>query len=559
MKKRLTCIALAAMLLFTAMPVRAAESGPRLVTGYIYDDMKTASEGLLAVKLGKEWGYIDGTGRVVVSPQYDYCAQFSEGRAAVNQNGKWAFIDREGALLTEFAYDDVQTFSEGLCAVRQGGKWGYIDGSFSLVIPCQFDAANLFSEGLAAVMKGGKYAYIDANGAAATGYRYTAARGFSEGLAAVSGENGKWGYIDKTGKTVVPLEYELAYRFEGGRGVLEGRQNGQAIFAIADKSGRLTVDRLWQWMGMFSDGLAAVKIDGRAGFADGSGKLKISARFESTGMFSDGFAAVKFGGKWGYIKRDGTLLTSYAFDEAGPFSGGLAPVKTGGRYTFIHPDGALLSAFSFDAVGTPSDGLCPVAKGGKYALFHDGTAAVNTSPFIGASAWALPELNEAAEAGMTASVDASADYSLLVTRETLAELAMTFYELAGGAPPSGDIKNPFADTSNAAVIRAFGLGIVTGRSPTAYRPDDPVTREELCVILSRLVKTLGVTLKEGTPLSFSDGAKISPWAKSAVSEISGAGLVKGYSDGTFRPSAGTTIEQAVLVLYRLFTAEGVES
>jgi hypothetical protein len=44
------------------------------------------------------------------------------------------------------------------------------------------------------------------------------------------------------------------------------------------------------------------------------------------GRFSDGLAAVKLNGKWGYIDKDGKTVISPQFDQAVPFQNGLAQV-----------------------------------------------------------------------------------------------------------------------------------------------------------------------------------------------------------------------------------------
>lgn len=54
----------------------------------------------------------------------------------------------------------------------------------------------------------------------------------------------------------------------------------------------------------FSEGLAAVKINGKWGFIDKTGKMVIPATFSGAKDFSEGLAAVEINGKWGYIRYD---------------------------------------------------------------------------------------------------------------------------------------------------------------------------------------------------------------------------------------------------------------
>lgn len=143
--------------------------------------------------MGGKKRYIDGTGRLVISPQWDTANTFSEGRAAVcigecdidHQNGfrnkgypqpieeleqtfKYGFIDESGKLVVNPAFEAAQDFSEGLAAVcvglgcysgtkheKEETKWGFIDKSGAMVILPQFAYVTPFKEGLAMVCIGG--------------------------------------------------------------------------------------------------------------------------------------------------------------------------------------------------------------------------------------------------------------------------------------------------------------------------------------------------------------------------------------------------------------------
>lgn len=123
------------------------------------------SERLAAVKVGKLAGFIDWTGRVVIEPRFEAALPFSEGRAAIREGGKWGFVDRSGAVIIEPRFDEVREFSEGLAAVRQGKHWGYIDPEGAVAIQPQYKHVLSFHGGLAKVFVGGKSSiYIDMQG-----------------------------------------------------------------------------------------------------------------------------------------------------------------------------------------------------------------------------------------------------------------------------------------------------------------------------------------------------------------------------------------------------------
>ena len=53
-------------------------------------------DGIGAVRVDKQWGYITATGDFFITPRFEDADLFFEGLAAVEKNGKWGFIDREG-------------------------------------------------------------------------------------------------------------------------------------------------------------------------------------------------------------------------------------------------------------------------------------------------------------------------------------------------------------------------------------------------------------------------------------------------------------------------------
>ena len=51
---------------------------------------------------------------------------------------------------------------------------------------------------------------------------------------------------------------------------------------------------------------------------------------------------------------------------------------------------------------------------------------------------------------------------------------------------------------------------------------------------------------------FSDNAQVSNWAKDAMSSMVGCGIINGTSDNTLAPKANVSIEQAAILIYRLY-------
>ncbi len=96
-------------------------------------------------------------------------------------------------------------------------------------------------------------------------------------------------------------------------------------------------------------------------------------------------------------------------------------------------------------------------------------------------------------------------------------------------------------------------GIVNGYPDNTFRPNASLTREQMAALINRYVKYTGITpLKSTDPLSFfTDGEKISSWAKSDVDYMRMTGIVTGKTGGAFDPLGNLTRAEAATVMTRL--------
>lgn len=95
-------------------------------------------------------------------------------------------------------------------------------------------------------------------------------------------------------------------------------------------------------------------------------------------------------------------------------------------------------------------------------------------------------------------------------------------------------------------------GLVTGYSSTKFGTDDPITREDIAVLVDRYVKFMGYNLKTKPQVdSFKDAADISSYAKDAVEACRLAGLYYGYTDGTLKPKENVTRAEVAAIIERM--------
>ncbi len=86
--------------------------------------------------------------------------------------------------------------------------------------------------------------------------------------------------------------------------------------------------------------------------------------------------------------------------------------------------------------------------------------------------------------------------------------------------------------------------IVTGDGNGNFRPDDYITRQDICVILSRL----GEMDDSSVDSSFADDGEISDYAKTAVYTMKKNGVVNGIGDNRFAPKVNATRAEAAKII-----------
>jgi hypothetical protein len=139
----------------------------------------------------------------------------------------------------------------------------------------------------------------------------------------------------------------------------------------------------------------------------------------------------------------------------------------------------------------------------------------------------------------------------LLTRAQLVKLLANF----DGADLSGYTASSFSDVSKGAwytapIAWAAEHGYVTGYSDGTFHPNDTVTREQMCTILSRYLADHQYVAAQALS-SFTDEAQISGYAANHVYTCAALGLISGMEDGSFSPKTGTTRAQAATVFVRM--------
>ncbi len=187
-------------------------------------------QGLLAVRKGEKWGFIDKTGEWVISPEWENALPFAEdGLAIVTKDKKLGFIDTRGNLVIPTTWFEARHMSGGVVAVRDKNKWGLLNKDGSTVVePAWEIPPQVLDEGLLGFQvdyEDDRMGAIDSRGKIVVAPRYDHIWPFGHGLAKVNRE-GKAGFINRSGEEIIPLQYDYVSPFsEGGMAIVKLGEN----------------------------------------------------------------------------------------------------------------------------------------------------------------------------------------------------------------------------------------------------------------------------------------------------------------------------------------------
>lgn len=217
--------------------------------------------------------------------------------------------------------------------------------------------------------------------------------------------------------------------------------------------------------------------------------------------------------------------------------------KSDSRYTFSMPGRNVTVSADFQPAG--SAGSCPRDESCPLSRFTD----------VDMSSWYHDGLHYCLEHGLMIGVSDTLFRPEGTT--TRAQVAVILWRLENS--PVVDYAMTFEDVDadswyGEAARWAASEEIIVGYGNNRFGPDDPVTREQLAVMLYRYAQYKGydVGIGEDTNiLSYTDFDQLGEWAVSAMQWACGAGIINGTGDGsTLSPQGEATRAQAAAMLMR---------
>lgn len=233
------------------------------------------NDGMLAIKVGMNWGFVNTLGELVIQTEYNDVTDFYDGYAlAINKNETFV-LDKNGKetkVITKDKIKSVHHFSEGMAPIQVGLKYGFVNEKGVIIIEPQF---------------------------LSVGY-------FSNGLAWARTNNNKLGYIDTKGKWVIEPKFYATRIFDKKSG--RTRVKDKSGWGYVNSKGEILRIKEAQVFNDFEDGLCALRVNNLWGFIDGDGKWAIEPKYTAVTSFTNGFAGVRVKEKWGVINQKGEMV-----------------------------------------------------------------------------------------------------------------------------------------------------------------------------------------------------------------------------------------------------------
>lgn len=346
------------------------------------------------------YGYSDIKFNTIIKPQYDYGKAFLGGYCVVKKNNKWGVIDVNNKVIVPFEYDEIQNFGNKLFSLKQDrilklcrinkGNFEIYKGDFSDIRPKDRGFIVVSMEGLFGIVGNDLKELIPCK--LENIYEY------NDGMICsiiFQDEERLRGYYNEKSKEVIPHKYILATSFDNSMaGVMSANKEIVPVrpdepcchvanhcfhvhyhneyWEIIDKNGNRLIELTFDTVYAPTDGMMAVRKDGKWGFVNNKGNLVVKFEYDRVNQFKDGFAAVEKNGKTKFINKKGKSITEPIYEqiensyETYTFINEFAIVKKGFKYGVIDKKGKEVVSFDYYILKRYSDGLICAEKNGKY-------------------------------------------------------------------------------------------------------------------------------------------------------------------------------------------------
>ncbi len=311
---------------------------------------------LFPVQIDGKYQYIDGEGKIIITPQFSEASVFREGLALVKlygENQKYGYIDEFGKFVISPNYLSASVFSEGKAwVVTNNSAPSAIDAKGNILFTLQdAESVNNFHENLAAystIINGEiKWGFVDENGKVVITPQFYDTRKFSNSMCAVQNKEGLWGYIDIKGNVKINYQFKLAGDYVNNNAVV---YNSSDKGGLIDNEGKYVINPQFDFL-IIDDNKILISQNNKYGWVDMNGKYIINPQFENASPFvHNDLTSVQIGEKFGYIDLKGKVVIDPQFERAYPFNGEFAVIVSGGKFGLINKEGKFVVNPQYDGI-----------------------------------------------------------------------------------------------------------------------------------------------------------------------------------------------------------------
>jgi hypothetical protein len=238
------------------------QQAKRIDHGNITQINKMLEKGLVGVKYGKRYGFMDQSGYLVIPPKFKDVQPFAHGVAVVSEDESEGYyvIDEKGRRISDLNFEQIFDFHHGFGIGALKGKdsethWGAIDSLGHVVIP---------------------FRYGQFFGALGDGYSACPTLGSWESYMT---EQHPFEILDRKGRLVCKSNLDFQDNFQEGLILVVEHEK----YGFADTLGRIVIPCTWDWACPFQKGLAWVKKNERYGFINHQGEAVIPVKYGNWG------------------------------------------------------------------------------------------------------------------------------------------------------------------------------------------------------------------------------------------------------------------------------------
>jgi hypothetical protein len=289
-------------------------------------------------KKGKDWGFMNMKGEVIVKPEFDQQPSFGVNGIALVQDFDLA------KHKTEYHFVKITD--------------GKVKESWQ-----KWDLAGEFHDGLAPVRKENmQVQFINENFKVVFTAKAEEVAYFNEGLAAFKNKAGKWGFLNKKGKVAIKAKYDFVRSgFVNGRAVVGSNKDGERTFKIINKSGKTVLNLKDKYDNVISISEDLIKVEENGyGFIDLEGKKVIptDSDWEAVTDFMNGYASFYENGEWGLVDTDGVRHFNAKFETPVDVFSDMFWFRDDGKWGVMNLDGEEIIRPQFRSDITPYPFFC---------------------------------------------------------------------------------------------------------------------------------------------------------------------------------------------------------